>query len=169
MISTRLTTSPNLGTGRRTRSCWPTRPDVYACPSDPRPRAHGTARQAMLPWWDRTRRGRARSRGSSSDFGKDARRHDHARRGDQLGHRLGGTEGLVAGRSLVRPRQVARARCRATMAGARSSSSPTTTAPASTWRWPMAACVCLRTDGRSTEDLRKVLQIGGCKDRADRH
>ena len=141
MISTRLTTSPNLGTGRKTRAVCQV-PQSLSLPERPQASMSALRQTSYVAvvgpnaaWAGEKPRKLAR-------FCRRDAQHDHARRGRRFGHRLDGTARPFAGHAWRgRAKSPAASPCRATMADAEDSSSPMTATRASTWRWPMAACV----------------------------
>ena len=137
---------------------------MYLCPSDPNGRAPGAAQTSYVAVVGPNAAWAGEKPRKLADFGKDALPHDHGRRGDQLGHPLGGTAGLVAGHSGSN-------RCNSP-ALALSSDHGRREEFFFTYDYGPGINVAmadgsvrfLRTDNRSPEDLRKILQIGGFKE-----
>ena len=139
-------------------------PDVCLPERPHRSARQALPRQAMSPWWDRTPLGRARSRGSLTDFGKDA------------SNTIMLVEVANSGISWAEPRDLS-----LDTLGAADGKSPALALSSDHGRreeffftYDHAAGVnvamadgsvrFLRTGNRSPEDLRKLLQIGGFKE-----
>ena len=90
--------------------------------------------------------------------------HDHARRGDQLRHRLGGTEGLVAGHAWSGRGQVAGADLSSNHGRREEFFFIYDHASGVNVAMADGSVHYLRPGSLSAEDLRKLLQIGGCKE-----